>query len=131
MPIDHCGVNLNGQGFQVEFYDLLKICHADSLTIVPLKDIEIGPYCSLQRYHLADIRFPCILLEKEKPDDKYQVLDGNHRLNNLLDAGTQTSIFYIVKRAELECLKMRPDEYYLDRLKRMGVKVKFPSPRDS
>ena len=28
MPIDHCGVNLNGQGFQVEFYDLLKICHA-------------------------------------------------------------------------------------------------------
>lgn len=95
----YCVLTLPNKEYRYPLQTWLKLCKANSLSIIPFAQIELAKPQSLVRYHLCDTRFPCILYKN--PNDKYLVIDGNHRIQRQIDQGESTGIFFIITPKQL------------------------------
>ena len=95
----YCILNLPNKEYRYPLQTWLKLCKANSLSIIPFSQIKLAKPQSFVRYHLCDPRFPCILYKK--PNNKYLVIDGNHRIQRQIDKGESTGIFFIITPKEL------------------------------
>jgi len=87
----------------------LSICKADMLQIIPFDLINQEKYCSWELYMKCDTRFPGILY---KEDDRYLIIDGNHRLARMIDAGLQTGLFFVLNKDDVDRLTNNRDSLF-------------------
>lgn len=100
MVVDrHCILSLPDKEYRYPLQTWLKLCKANSLSIIPFSQIELAKPASTLLYHLCDPRFPCILYKKL--NSKYLVIDGNHRIQRQIDKGESTGIFFIITPEQL------------------------------
>ena len=99
MVVDrYCVLNLPNKKYRYPLQTWLKLCKANSLSIIPFAQIKLEKPQSILHYHLCDPRFPCILY---KNPDQYLVIDGNHRIQKQIDQGESTGIFFIITPEQL------------------------------
>ena len=72
----------------------LKLCKGTNLEIVPFSKIEVREPLSEMHCYSVDTRFPCILYAK--PNGRYIVIDGNHRIKKQMNNNETTGIFFII-----------------------------------
>lgn len=111
MVADRCCVlKLHNKEYKYPLQTWLKLCKANSLSIIPFSQIKLETPQSFLCYYLCDPRFPCILY---KESDKYLVIDGNHRIQRQIDKGESTGIFFIITPKQLNELtkKKRKTDY--------------------
>ena len=72
----------------------LKLCKGTNLKIVPFSKIEVCDPLSEMHCYSVDTRFPCILYEK--PNSKYIVIDGFHRIKKQMNNNETTGIFFVI-----------------------------------
>ena len=66
-----------------------------------MKDIDFNFKPEMnERYYLADIRFPIILLTR--PNGRYKIVDGHHRFLKLLNNEATTAIAFIINHLNLD-----------------------------
>ena len=90
----YCSLKLPNRHYKYTLQTWLKLCKGNNLQIVPFTKIDIREPLSEMRCYSVDTRFPCILYEK--PDSKYIVIDGYHRIKKQMNNNQTTGIFFII-----------------------------------
>jgi len=90
----------NNYRFGTSTHEWLTRCSPNELKIIPMKDIDFNIKVEMnERYYLADIRFPIILLTQ--PNSRYKIIDGHHRFLKLLNNEATTAIAFIINHSNL------------------------------
>jgi len=91
--------------------DWLPVCKASSLKIIPLNKIDkwlndssadLFEKTKMKKLYLCDERYPGILYEY-KPD-KYQIIDGTHRILKQLNQNKTTGIFFVLNKEDIKSI---------------------------
>ena len=90
----YCSLKLPDRQYDYKLQTWLKWCKGNSLRIVPFSKIEVREPLSDMRCYAVDTRFPCILYAK--PDGRYIVIDGYHRIKKQMNNNETTGIFFII-----------------------------------
>ena len=99
----------NHYRFGISAHEWLQKCSANQLEIIPMKDIDFNFKVEMnERYYLADIRFPIILLTR--PNGRYLIVDGYHRFLKLLNNEATTAIAFIINHQDLNETEKRISE---------------------
>ena len=91
--------------------DLLDTCTANDLDLILFKKIEQDPSSPINKTKVftSDTRYPIVLMPTN--DDKYSIIDGNHRYLKMVYTKKTASIAFVVDGNNFNQIKDSWDSY--------------------